>query len=111
MSFARSSGVVGRATPFLPSSYNPVDAMTSTRWCLPGSYLEPAGPTPPHSPKLVPFLAVQYRPSGPSGSKYEPGKHHRVDVMASTGLYDDGKKGVARPTTPVLRAKDMDRDG
>ena len=48
---------------------------------------------------------------GPAGSKYEPGKHHRVDVMASTGLYDDGKKGVARPTTPELRAKDMDRDG
>jgi predicted TIM-barrel fold metal-dependent hydrolase len=48
---------------------------------------------------------------GPAGSKYEAGKHHRVDVMASTGLYDDGRKGVARPTDPVLRAKDMDRDG
>ena len=48
---------------------------------------------------------------GPAGSKYEAGKHHRVDVMAATGLYDDGKKGVARPTTPALRAKDMDRDG
>jgi len=48
---------------------------------------------------------------GPAGQKYEPGKHHRVDVMAATGLYDDGRKGIARPTTPVLRAKDMDRDG
>src|SRR5882672_5508732 len=48
---------------------------------------------------------------GPAGSKYEAGKHHRVDVMAATGLYDDGRKGIARPTTPALRAKDMDRDG
>ncbi|HEX7216068.1 MAG TPA: amidohydrolase, partial [Methylomirabilota bacterium] len=48
---------------------------------------------------------------GPAGQKYEPGKHHRVDVMAATGLYDDGRKGIARPTTPELRAKDMDRDG
>jgi predicted TIM-barrel fold metal-dependent hydrolase len=48
---------------------------------------------------------------GPAGSKYEPGKHHRVDVMAATGLYDDGKKGIARPTDPARRAKDMDRDG
>ena len=58
MSFARSAGVVGRAMPFRPSSYRPVDAITSTRWCLPGSYLEPAGPTPPHRPKLVPFFAA-----------------------------------------------------
>ena len=48
---------------------------------------------------------------GPAGSKYEPGKHQRVDVMAATGLYEDGRKGIARPTTPALRAKDMDRDG
>ena len=24
---------------------------------------------------------------GPSGQKYVPGQHHRVDVMAATGLY------------------------
>jgi predicted TIM-barrel fold metal-dependent hydrolase len=48
---------------------------------------------------------------GPAGSKYVPGMHHRVDVMAATGLYEDGKKGLRRPTDPVLRAKDMDRDG
>jgi len=48
---------------------------------------------------------------GPAGSKYEAGKHHRVDVMASTGLYDDGRKGIARPTDPTLRARDMERDG
>src|SRR5260370_14872360 len=31
--------------------------------------------------------------------------------MAATGIYEDGKKGVLRPSTPALRAKDMDRDG
>ena len=48
---------------------------------------------------------------GPAGHKYVAGKHHRVDVMAATGLYEDGKKGIRRPTDPELRAKDMDRDG
>src|ERR1700741_2249996 len=31
---------------------------------------------------------------GPAGAKYIPGQHHRVDIMAGTGLYDDGKKGI-----------------
>jgi len=48
---------------------------------------------------------------GPAGQKFVPGSHYRVDVMASTGLYEDGKKGIRRPTDPALRAKDMDRDG
>src|SRR5437867_2469352 len=48
---------------------------------------------------------------GPSGQKYVPGVHYRADVMASTGLYEDGKKGIRRPTTPELRIKDMERDG
>jgi predicted TIM-barrel fold metal-dependent hydrolase len=48
---------------------------------------------------------------GPAGHKYVPGMHHRVDVMAATGLYADGQKGVRRVSDPVLRAKDMERDG
>jgi predicted TIM-barrel fold metal-dependent hydrolase len=48
---------------------------------------------------------------GPSGHKFVPGQHHRVDVMAKTGLYDDGKKGIRRVTDPILRACDMDLDG
>ncbi len=48
---------------------------------------------------------------GPSGQKYVPGQHHRVDVMAATGLYEDGKKGLRRVSDPELRVKDMDRDG
>jgi predicted TIM-barrel fold metal-dependent hydrolase len=48
---------------------------------------------------------------GASGTKYVPGKQLRVDVMASTGLYEDGKKGIRRPGDPHLRIKEMDRDG
>src|SRR5213594_1040758 len=51
------------------------------------------------------------RDVGPSGQKHVPGQNYRVDVMASTGLYEDGKKGLRRPTDPALRVKDMDRDG
>ena len=48
---------------------------------------------------------------GPSGQKYVPGAHYRADAMAATGLYEDGKKGIRRPTTPELRIQDMERDG
>src|SRR5258708_10571323 len=48
---------------------------------------------------------------GPSGQKFVPGSHARVDVMAATGLYADGRKGIRRVTDPHLRIKDMDRDG
>ena len=40
-----------------------------------------------------------------------PGSIYRADVMAATGLYADGKKGIRRPTDPELRIKDMERDG
>jgi uncharacterized protein len=48
---------------------------------------------------------------GPSGTKYVKGAHRRVDVMADTGLYEDGKNGVRRVSDPHLRIKDLDRDG
>ena len=48
---------------------------------------------------------------GSAGRLYEPGKIHRSDRMASTGLYDDGKKGIRRLTDPDLRLKAQDRDG
>src|SRR6187455_2452714 len=47
---------------------------------------------------------------GPAGSKYVKGKHHRVDVMAETGLYEDGAKNIRRVSDPHLRIKDLDRD-
>jgi predicted TIM-barrel fold metal-dependent hydrolase len=48
---------------------------------------------------------------GSAGREYVPGKIHRADRMAATGLYDDGKKGIRRLTDPELRVKDQDRDG
>lgn len=35
----------------------------------------------------------------------------RVDKMAETGLYEDGKRGIRRPGDPDRRIKDMDRGG
>src|SRR5713101_6309616 len=48
---------------------------------------------------------------GSAGREYVPGVIHRSDRMASTGLYDDGKKGIRRLTEPSLRLGDQDRDG
>ena len=48
---------------------------------------------------------------GSAGREYVPGIIHRSDRMASTGLYDDGKKGIRRLTDPALRLGDQDRDG
>jgi predicted TIM-barrel fold metal-dependent hydrolase len=48
---------------------------------------------------------------GSSGRQYVPGQIHRSDRMASTGLYDDGKRGIRRLTEPALRLKDQDSDG
>ena len=48
---------------------------------------------------------------GSAGREYVPGQIHRSDRMASTGLYDDGRRGVRRLTDPHLRLKDQERDG
>ena len=48
---------------------------------------------------------------GSGGRAYVPGQIHRSDRMASTGLYDDGKRGVRRLTEPALRLGDQDLDG
>jgi len=48
---------------------------------------------------------------GSVGAPFVPGQNYRVDKMAETGLYEDGKKGIRRPTDPHLRIKDMERDG
>ena len=48
---------------------------------------------------------------GSAGREYVPGRIHRADRMAETGLYDDGNRGILRLTDPNLRVKDQDRDG
>jgi predicted TIM-barrel fold metal-dependent hydrolase len=48
---------------------------------------------------------------GSAGREYVPGRIHRADRMAATGLYEDGKRGIRRLTDPELRVRDQDRDG
>jgi predicted TIM-barrel fold metal-dependent hydrolase len=48
---------------------------------------------------------------GSAGREYVPGRIHRADRMAATGLYEDGKKGIRRLSDPDLRVKDQDLDG
>src|SRR2546430_6727390 len=48
---------------------------------------------------------------GSAGREYVPGRIHRADRMAATGLYEDGRKGIRRLTDPDLRIKDQDLDG
>ena len=48
---------------------------------------------------------------GPGGAKLVPGQNHRVDIMAETGMFADGKMGIQRPSDPHLRLKEMERDG
>ena len=38
---------------------------------------------------------------GSVGGKFVPGQNYRVDKMAETGLYKDGKKGCAAQVTPI----------
>ena len=45
------------------------------------------------------------------GRRYVPGQIHRSDRMASTGLYEDGRRGIRRLTDPDLRLRDQDLDG
>ena len=40
---------------------------------------------------------------GSVGGKYVAGLNYRVDKMAETGLYEDGKRGVRRPGDPDQR--------
>src|SRR6195256_7046281 len=47
---------------------------------------------------------------GSAGRKYEPGKIHRSDRMASTGLYDPEQQQDRRLTNPDLRLEDQERD-
>ena len=48
---------------------------------------------------------------GSAGRLYVPGQIHRSDRMASTGLYEDGQRGIRRLTDPDLRLRDQDLDG
>ena len=42
---------------------------------------------------------------GSVGGKFVPGQNYRVDKMAETGLYEDGKRGVRRPGDPISASR------
>jgi uncharacterized protein len=48
---------------------------------------------------------------GPGGAKLVPGQNRRVDLMAETGMFADGQKGIQRCSDPHMRLKEMERDG
>ena len=48
---------------------------------------------------------------GSAGREYVPGEIHRADRMAETGLYEDQRRGILRPSVPELRVADQERDG
>lgn len=56
------------------------------------------------------FLGLA-RAVGVVGKKWVKGQNHRFDVMATTGLYEDGARGISRVGDPHLRVKEMARDG
>src|SRR6202161_1124488 len=68
----------------------------------------------PRGPEWVPRSGSSFgldTGMGSAGRKYEPGKIHRSDRMASTGLYADEQRKIRRLTDSDLRLKDQDRDG
>jgi predicted TIM-barrel fold metal-dependent hydrolase len=49
---------------------------------------------------------------GPGFTKYQKGSFGHIDEMAALGFEWDYRRGaIARPTTPDLRVKDLDKDG
>src|SRR5215475_9176493 len=108
MAYARNSADCHIDMPWMPADLFTSNASAALRDRMPYVTDGPDGPT--WTSKNGASFGL-WGGVGPSGQKYIPGMHYRADVMASTGLYEDGKKHIARPTTPELRIKDMERDG
>src|SRR3989441_1110134 len=108
MRYTRISADCHIDMPWLPPDLFPANASALMKDRMPYVVEGPDGPQWT-TKKGAPFGLVGG--IGSTGTKYVPGQNHRVDVMASTGLYDDGTKGIRRPGDPHLRLADMDRDG
>ncbi len=108
MNYSRISADCHIDMPWLPPELFTANASAAMRDRMPYVVDSPDGPM--WRTKNVPSLGLACA-IGSTGSKYVSGQNYRVDVMASTGLYEDGKKGIRRPSDPHLRRKDMERDG
>ena len=70
------------------------------------------GPDGPHWTSKSGFSYGLVCGVGPAGAKLVPGQNYRVDKMADAGLFSDyHQHGKRRPTDPLLRMKDAERDG
>jgi predicted TIM-barrel fold metal-dependent hydrolase len=94
--------------PWLPPDLFTANATPGLKDRMPYVVEGPEGPY--WTTKTVPSLGFACA-VGSVGNKVVPGQNRRVDIMAATGLYEDGRKGIRRPTDPDRRVQDMDRDG
>src|SRR5262247_3044733 len=108
MQYRRISADCHLDLPWLPPELFVLEAKRELKDRMP--YVEDG----PDGPRWITKAGVEMGLVGGTGSvggKFIPGQNYRVDKMAETGLYEDGRKGVRRPGDPEQRIKDMDRYG
>ena len=98
MRYTRISADCHIDLPWIPPDLFTANASAAMKDRMPYVTDGPDGPRWTDEERRV--VRASWTASGPAGAKYVPGQHYRVDVMASTGLYEDGKKGIRRPTDP-----------
>ncbi|HZN52246.1 MAG TPA: amidohydrolase family protein, partial [Methylomirabilota bacterium] len=108
MQYSRISADCHIDMPWIPNDLFTANASTALRERMP---FVVDGPDGPHWTCKNGTSFGLVGGVGPGGAKLVPGQNYRVDKMAAVGLYDDGKKGIRRPTDPHLRLKDMELDG
>jgi predicted TIM-barrel fold metal-dependent hydrolase len=94
--------------PWLPPELFIENASRELRDRMP--YVE-EGPEGPHWVTKAGVNMGLVGGTGSVGGKYVAGQNYRLDKMAETGFFADGKKGIRRPGDPELRVRDMARDG
>ena len=98
MQYKRISADCHLDLPWLPAELFVAEAKRELKDRMP--YVEDG----PDGPRWITKAGVEMGLVGGTGSvggKFVPGQNYRVDKMAETGLYEDGKRGVRRPATPI----------